>query len=85
MCAGLHNRDGPLEEKICSHVGRHSFSDWLYIEGLKRVGGTTEVDIRFLRGDKPLSAFEGYVHLKSDAGMKALRERYLACIPQLGV
>ncbi len=49
------------------------------------LGGTTQVDIRFLRGDKHQSAFEGYVHLRSDEGMKKLRERYLACIPQLGV
>ncbi len=85
MCAGLHDPNGPLEEKICSHVGRHSFSEWLYLAGRERIGGVTETDIRFLRGDSPLSAFEGYVHLKSDAGLKKLRERYLACIPQLGV
>ena len=74
--AGLHDStSGRLEDHFSAHCCRHFFTTQLYKAGISRE------HIMWLRGDAPLSAFDGYLHLRPED----VRRNYLACIPQLGV
>jgi integrase/recombinase XerD len=73
---GLHNPESDrLENHFSAHCCRHWFTTHLYRAGMSRE------HIMFLRGDAPLSAFDGYNHINPDD----VRKSYLAHIPQLGV
>jgi integrase/recombinase XerD len=73
---GLHdmNSDRP-EDHFSAHCCRHFFTTQLYKAGMSRE------HIMWLRGDAPLSAFDGYLHLNPED----VRRSYLAHIPQLGI
>jgi len=73
--AGLHSPGAPLEERFGPHCCRHWFTAQLYRAGMSRE------HIMWLRGDSPLGAFEGYLHLDP----ADVRRSYLAHIPQLGI
>jgi integrase/recombinase XerD len=74
--AGLHDESSSrLEDHFSAHCCRHFFTTQLYKAGMSRE------HIMWLRGDAPLSAFDGYLHLNPED----VRRSYLAHIPQLGV
>lgn len=74
--AGLHDSTSRrLEDHFSAHCCRHWFTTQLYSSGMSRE------HIMWLRGDAPLSAFDGYNHLQPED----VRRSYLAHIPQLGV
>ena len=74
--AGLHDSASDrTEDHFSAHCCRHFFTTQLYKAGMSRE------HIMWLRGDAPLSAFDGYLHLRPED----VRRSYLACIPQLGV
>lgn len=74
--AGLHDlKSDRSEDHFSAHCCRHFFSTQLYRAGMSRE------HIMWLRGDAPLSAFDGYLHLNPED----VRRSYLAHIPQLGI
>jgi integrase/recombinase XerD len=72
---GLHEKGGRLDERFGAHCCRHWFTTQLYRNGMGREY------IMWLRGDSPLSAFDGYLHIDPED----VRRDYLAHIPQLGI
>jgi site-specific recombinase XerD len=64
-----------MDERFSAHACRHWFCTHLFRAGMSRE------HIMWLRGDAPLSAFDGYLHLNPED----VRRIYLACIPQLGI
>ncbi len=74
---GLHNPNSSrLEDQFTAHCCRHWFTTYLW-----RAGMPTEY-IMVLRGDSMRGlAFHRY----NKIDMELVREKYLACIPQLGV
>jgi len=75
MRVGLHDPDGRLDERFGAHCCRHWFTTQLYRAGMSRE------HIMWLRGDSPMSAFDGYNHID----IEDVRRSYLAHIPQLGI
>ncbi len=73
---GVHDADSNRpEDHFSAHCCRHFFTTQLYKAGMSRE------HIMWLRGDAPLSAFDGYLHLNPED----VRRSYLAHIPQLGI
>jgi integrase/recombinase XerD len=73
---GLHNpQSNKLEERFTPHCCRHWFVTHLLRAGMSRDF------VKELRGDTRGEAIDIYNHIDK----KALRESYLAHIPQLGV
>lgn len=73
---GLHDASSNRsEDHFSAHCCRHFFTTQLYKSGMSRE------HIMWLRGDAPLSAFDGYLHLNPED----VRRNYLAHIPQLGI
>jgi integrase/recombinase XerD len=75
MRVGLHDPDASLDGRFGAHCCRHWFTTWLYRAGMPREY------IMWLRGDSPLSAFDGYLHIDPED----VRRSYLAHIPPLGI
>jgi integrase/recombinase XerD len=74
--AGLYDINSDrLEDHFSVHSCRHFFTTQLYEAGMSRE------HIMWLRGDAPLSAFDGYLHLDPEK----VRQAYLTYIPQLGI
>lgn len=73
---GLHNpRSERIEDKFTPHCARHFFTTHLIRSGMPRDY------VKDLRGDARGEAIDIYNHIDQ----KALRESYLAHIPQLGI
>ena len=71
---GLHNPDGPLDERLTPHCFRHFFTTHLYRAGMD------PQYIRWLRGDSlKKEAWQLYNHIDPDM----VREEYERCIPKL--
>jgi len=73
---GLHD---PESERIEDHFTPHCFRHW-FTTHLMRNGMPREY-VKELRGDSRGEAIDIYHHIDK----KDLRERYLACIPKLGI
>lgn len=73
---GLHDsKSSRLEDRFSAHCCRHFFTTQLYKAGMSREY------IMWLRGDAPLSAFDGYLHIDP----ADVRREYLARVPPLGI
>ncbi len=71
---GLHNPEGPLNQRLTPHCMRHFFTTWLY-----RAGMDSEY-LKWLRGDSLSSeAWEIYNHID----IEEVRIEYLRRIPKL--
>ena len=71
---GLHNSDGPLQERLTPHCFRHWFTTHLYRAGMD------PQYIKWLRGDSlQAEAWQIYNHIDPDM----VRAEYERCIPKL--
>jgi integrase/recombinase XerD len=73
--AGIHDPDGPLEERFSAHCCRHWFTTHLLRAGMERSY------VQWLRGDAIREAVDIYFHVDPED----VRREYLAHIPQLGI
>jgi len=72
---GIHNPDGPLDERLTPHCWR-----WFFTTNMHKAK-MNEQYIKYLRGDVLGSreAWEGYLNVDKDL----VRMEYLRCVPQL--
>jgi integrase/recombinase XerD len=71
---GIHNSNGPLDERLTPHCWR-----WFFTTNMHR-GNMNDQYIKYLRGDVvSKEAWEGYLNLDQDL----IRMEYLRCVPKL--
>lgn len=72
----LHDHDSDrLDDKFTPHCFRHWFTTWLLRNGMPRTY------VKMLRGDSKREAIDIYDHID----YRDLQQKYIECIPKLGV